>query len=446
MKRSLFLGCLLFLVVHLSAETVKMKDGALISGSILSQTEYILNLATSYGNITLNQREIEQILPDKHRIVLKGGSQLVGIITDMDEFNLTLQTDEGTIVHIDMPQIVSVEAYDYERGENAQKEYVEKTQAAAAVAAATAAQQQATATASTVAAEGGLTFDSDINQVFGAQKATVVNGEVVTPSAQVTKQAPRPLTDEEAFLKGVKTGEVTQQEYASAAKEELLKKNQHKKAKKEPVKRPSEKEFSKYFSIQAGVRPMDLKLDNSSRGANWTADDKDIDVGGTGAAVSAKFLWRIKDSNFWVGPKLGISNVPSAKFADKDQAVADANATAIGAGDPPPYPDPQVRTSGQVLNIGAAANYYLTPKSKFAFYLTASAEYELLKLNYRGELNSTTINSSGIAASAGIGVETWVDDLMLGLEVREVMAKRSGDLSASSSASTVAQVQLSWKF
>ena len=68
-----------------------MKDGNLITGSIVAQTEYTLNLTTSYGTITLNQREIDQILPDKHRIVLKGGSQLVGQILDLDEFNLKLK-------------------------------------------------------------------------------------------------------------------------------------------------------------------------------------------------------------------------------------------------------------------------------------------------------------------------------------------------------------------
>ena len=61
----LTLSFLLGALCALQAETLKMKDGTLISGSILSQTEYTLNLATSYGNITLNQRDIEQILPDK---------------------------------------------------------------------------------------------------------------------------------------------------------------------------------------------------------------------------------------------------------------------------------------------------------------------------------------------------------------------------------------------
>lgn len=435
MKRVLFF---LFLgyALALHAETIKLNDGSLISGSILSQTEYTLNLATSYGNITLNQREIEQILPDKHRIILKGGTQLIGVITDMDEFNLKLQTEDGNIVNIDMPQIVSVEAYDYDRGENAQKELVEKKQEQAAqVAAQTATVSGAAAThPATVEAEGGLTFDSDINQVFGAQQATVVNGQVVTPSAQVQTATPKPMTNEEAFLKGVKTGEISQQDYASAAKEELLKKNQAKKTTKEPKKRPSEKSFYKYFALQAGVMPTDLKLDNSEQ-PGYTAGDQE-DVGGSGVAVSGKFLWRIKDSNLWVGPQLGIANIPNNEFEDKDPSVAGN----------PSFPDPKVKTSGMILDLGVAANYYILPSNKFSVYATASAGYEMLKLNYRGELNSTTINSDSVTGSLGLGVETWFDDLMLGLEVREVFAQRSGRLKESSAANTVVQAQFSWKF
>ena len=75
MKRTLLTILFISFAAVLSAETIKMKDGNLITGSIVSQTEYVLNLATSFGTITLNQKEIDQILPDKHRIVLKGGSQ-----------------------------------------------------------------------------------------------------------------------------------------------------------------------------------------------------------------------------------------------------------------------------------------------------------------------------------------------------------------------------------
>lgn len=434
MKR--FFRLILFIAVFIlssytpsHAETIKMKDGALISGSILSQTQYTLNLATSYGNITLNQREIEQILPDKHRIVLKGGTQLIGVILDLDEFNLKLQTDDGATVNVDMPQIVSIEAYDYDRGQNAQKEFVEKTQEAQA---AQLAAQQARAQG-TVAAEGGLTFDSDINQVFDSKNATVVNGAVVTPTGRATQTAPKPLTDEEAFLRGTKPEQQAQS--IEETKKELLAENSDKKKDKKEL--PKETDFSKYFALQLGTRLTDLKLDNSSRGEYWTGDDKGIDVGGTGIAVDGKFLWRIKDSNFWAGPALGISNIPNNSFADKQKAVVD---------DPTRYPDPKVKTSGRVLNLGAAVHYYLTPKSRFAVYLVGTAGFEMLKLNYRGEIQSHSFSSNGFTASGGIGIETWVDDLMLGVEAREIYAKRANDLSDSSDTNLVIALHTSWKF
>ena len=412
-----------------------MKDGNLITGSIVSQTEYVLNLATSYGTITLNQKEIEQILPDKHRIVLKGGSQLIGQILDLDEFNLKLKTDEGAVVNIDMPQIVSVETYDYDRGQNAQKDYVEKTQQEAAARQAQAAAVAAGTAPAGVAAAGGLTFDNDIDQVFDTQKAHVVNGQVVTPAVSAAPAAPaQQMTEEEAFIKGVKTGAVSQQEYATAAKEELsAKKEKPKPAKKAPLLH-NEADYHKYFSVQAGVMPLNLKLDNSSRPGYSQGDT--YDVGGTSVAVSSKFLWRVKDSNLWLGPVLGIGSIPNNKFADKDPSL-------IGN---PDFPDPQVRTSGQVLRAGLSAHYYLTPKSRFAFYVAGSALYEMLKLNYRGEMQSYKESSNGVAAAAGLGVETWVDDVMLGVEVREIFARRSGNLKDSAGANTVIQAQLSWKF
>ncbi len=445
MKKSVFaVLCLLCLACAVQAETIKMKSGEFISGSILSQTEYTLNLATSFGTITLNQREIEQILPDKHRIILKGGTQLVGVILDLDEFNLKLQTDDGATVNVDMPQIVSIEAYDYDRGQNAQKEFVEKTQQVQQAKEEAKQAAAAKGAAPVVEAAGGLTFDSDIDQVFAAQKATVVNGSVVTPSATVTQAAPKLLTDEEAFIKGVKTGAVSQTDFAKAAKEELNKKKVVQPAVKTADK-PREKDFSKYFAIQAGAMPLDLKLDNSARDG-YDAQDDSIDVGGTSAAVSSKFLWRVKESNLWAGPVLGIANIANASFADKDPAVQAANAADIYAGREPSYPDPTVRTSGQILTLGAAANYYLNPNSRFVFYVTASAMYEMLTLNYRGEMQSNSIKSNGFAGGAGVGVETWVDDIMLGLEARQVFAQRSGELKNSAASNTVIQAQFSWKF
>jgi len=43
-------------------------------------------------------------------------------------------------------------------------------------------------------------------------------------------------------------------------------------------------------------------------------------------------------------------------------------------------------------------------------------------------------------------METWVDDLMLGVEVRQVFASRQDELKKSASSNTVIQAQLSWKF
>ena len=439
MKKCIFLFIFLFCCAALHAETLKMKDGTLISGSIISQTEYTLNLTTSYGTITLNQREIEQILPDKHRLVLKGGTQLIGVILDMDEFNLKLQTDDGATVNVDMPQIVSIEAYDYDRGQHAQQEFVEQQQQlaqqkaaqAAAVAAAGATQT------GTVQAAGGLTFDSDINQVFGAQKATVVNGQVQTPQAQAVQAAPRPMTDEEAFLKNVKAGTVSQQEYAAKAKEELSAKKPAQKKKAAPVKH-IEKNYAKYFSVQAGVMPLDLNVSGTAIGSPaLNMGDKKVDVGGTSVAISSKFLWRIKESNLWLGPTVGFANIGARNFSHTNGTdTLDA------------------RTNGTIFSLGAAGNYYLNPKSRFACYLTAAAQYEMLSLEYNGETNvggttsyfNNSISSNGPSGSVGVGVETWVDDLMLGVEVRQVFAPRKDELKKSAASNTVIQAQLSWKF
>ena len=444
MKKSVFAVCVLLAAGGLSAETIKMKTGELISGSILSQTEYTLNLATSYGNITLNQREIEQILPDKHRIILQGGSQLVGVILDLDEFNLKLQTDDGTVVNVDMPQIISIEVYDYDQGEKAQQQFVQQNieQQQAAQAAQEAAQQ--TGSAPTVQAAGGLTFDSDINQVFGAQNATVVNGTVVTPAATVSQTAPRLLSDEEAFIKGVKTGEISQQDYAAAKEELAAKKNTPQK--QTPKISYKEKDFNKYFAVEAGAMPLDLKIGGVVKlGDIATLDlgDQTVDAGGTSAVISSKFMWRIKESNLWIGPMLAFANISNNDYS----AILSPEQTLSAS------------SSGNILTLGAAVNYYLNPASRFSFYLTANASYEMLTLNYRGNITTTSssgtpqeipfrdaLTSNGFSGAVGAGVETWVDDVMLGLEARQVFAPRSGELKESASSNTVIQAKLSWKF
>ena len=454
MKKTLALFLSLFIFSLSSAETVKLKDGTFLSGSIVSQTEYTLNLNTSYGPVVLNQREVEAILPDKHRVFLKGGSQLVGVIIDLDEFNMKLQTDEGT-VNIDMPQIVSVEVYDYEQGETAKQTITQKQiQQQEALAKETARQatlsgsSAATAASGTVQAAGGLTFDSDIEKVFDVKKAEVVNGQVQTvqeiSAADIRAQRAAQMTEEEAFLKGIspaKSEEKIQQtaEAARSGKLEKIKKAEAKKA-----KRPKDANSNKYFAITVGSQTGDLKLDNSKRqGFSGTSP---YDVGGNGVRAEAAFLWRLKSSNLWLGPALAIANIPNASF--EDLTARKANDEAIALGNPPPYTatDLDVSTSGQMIDLMAKANYYFNPDSLFSVYVTGSIGYRMLSLNYQGVIESTTVDSNGFIASAGLGVETHVDDMMLGLEVQEFFSPYSGQLKDSDSANTVISAKISWKF
>ena len=379
---------------------------------------------------------------------------MVGVIIDLDEFNMKLQTDEGT-VNIDMPQIVSVEVYDYEQGETAKQTITQKQiQQQEALAKETARQatlsgsSAATAASGTVQAAGGLTFDSDIEKVFDVKKAEVVNGQVQTvqeiSAADIRAQRAAQMTEEEAFLKGIspaKSEEKIQQtaEAARSGKLEKIKKAEAKKA-----KRPKDANSNKYFAITVGSQTGDLKLDNSKRqGFSGTSP---YDVGGNGVRAEAAFLWRLKSSNLWLGPALAITNIPNANF--EDLTARKANDDAIAQGNPPPYTatDLDVSTSGQMIDLMAKANYYFNPDSLFSVYVTGSIGYRMLSLNYQGVIESTTVDSNGFIASAGLGVETHVDDMMLGLEVQEFFSPYSGQLKDSDSANTVISAKISWKF
>ena len=70
----------------------------------------------------------------------------------------------------------------------------------------------------------------------------------------------------------------------------------------------------------------------------------------------------------------------------------------------------------------------------------------MLSLNYRGGIESTSIDANTFIASAGLGIETHVDDMMLGIEVQEFFSPYSGQLKDSDSANTVISAKISWKF
>ncbi len=458
--KKIFIFCIsLFLSSISLAETVKLKDGTFISGSIISQTEYTINLSTPYGPVVLSQRDIESVLPDQHRIYLKGGTQLVGVIVDLDEFNMVLQTADG-IVNIDMPQIVSVEVYDYDQGSAAKQaiaqQQARQEQAAASAAVATTAAGAApvagaSAQAAPVSAAGGLTFDADIEKVFDVKKPEIVNGQVQTVqeiSAAEIRARRAQMSDEEAFLKGVnktKNDEAVIVETAEAARSGKL--EQIKKAEAKRAKRPKDSASDKYFAITVGAQMNDLKLDNTDK-AGFAGTDP-YDVGGTGVRAEAAFLWRVKSSNLWLGPALAIANIPNSSFDDKDPTIEADNKNAEDKGLPLPYPpgsDLSVHTSGQAIDLLLKANYYFNPDDLFSLYLTASGGYRMLSLNYRGVIQSETVSGNTFVGSVGIGAETHFDDMMLGLEVQEFFTPYSGNFKDSSVMNLVASVKFSWKF
>lgn len=450
MKKSCLSLLFFFLFSFSFAETIKLKDGAFITGSIISQTEYTLNLNTSYGPVVLNQREVEAILPDQHRIFLKGGSQLVGIIIDLDEFNLKLQTTEGT-VNIDMPQILSIEVYDYEQGENLQKTISKKqSQQALSVQKESSAVSYSEEKTPNTVNTGGLNFDSDIEKVFDVKKAEVVNGQVQTiqeiSAADIRAQRNAQLSEEEAFLRG--DAATTQEEIkktAEAARSGKLEKIKKAEAKK--ARRPKDANFDKYFAISIGAQLGDLQLDNTEKAGFENTDG--YEVGGTGVRAEAAFLWRVKDSNLWLGPALAIVNIPNTSFEDLDPSIAAANQDAADRGLPIPYPttsDRLVTTGGQMIDLMLKGNYYFNPDSLFSFYMTATAGYRMLSLNYRGVIQSDSLKSNSFVAAAGLGTEVHVDDLMLALELQEFFVTYSGKFSGSSSANTVISAKFSWKF
>ena len=169
------------------------------------------------------------------------------------------------------------------------------------------------------------------------------------------------------------------------------------------------------------------------------------DVGGNGVRAEAAFLWRLKSSNLWLGPALAIANIPNANFEDLDPEVISGNNQSMINHGYLAY-DPEVSTSGQMIDVMAKANYYFNPDHLFSVYLTGNLGYRMLSLNYRGGIESKSIDANTFIASVGLGVETHIDDLMLGLEVQEFFSPYSGELKESDSANTVISAKISWKF
>jgi len=124
-KKTLLLIVLFSFAAAGGAETLRLKNGTILTGQIVERGEYTLNFKTQYGIITVAQRDIVEELPDMQRITLKGGGEIIGVVEDVTQFNVRVKTDKG-YVNVDMPKIDSITVYDYESAEK-QKKYVEQT-------------------------------------------------------------------------------------------------------------------------------------------------------------------------------------------------------------------------------------------------------------------------------------------------------------------------------
>jgi outer membrane biosynthesis protein TonB len=79
------------------AETIKLSDGSVIKGSILSSDDAGVRVLTPAGELALKKSDIVSITSDRYVVSLKDGSVLTGEITDISEAQLSLKTTAGTL-------------------------------------------------------------------------------------------------------------------------------------------------------------------------------------------------------------------------------------------------------------------------------------------------------------------------------------------------------------
>jgi len=410
MKKHLIYLLFIFLPFLANAEAIKLKNGLIINGSIVGQTEYILNVKTSYGTIAINQREVEKIMPDLHRIILKGGGEFIGNIVDMDEFTLSLNTDSG-LVNIDVPQISSMEIYDYNEAEK-QKKYIQTKQELEAEAAKELAQKNAQASdleqaqvkaaAGSSVSDSGIEFDADLEKLF--------------PSKPVV-EAPKDIY---VRFDNAKEEEPTQTE----VKKETTKKV-------DETSQDFKKDFSKnYFEVFFGYQNLPLKLDLQSDGF-----DKGEKLSSSNIAFGLSYL-RKMNTRLWLGGSLAMGMLSKHNF--------ESSLTHI-------------ETSGQAYNIDLKANYYLNPKSITRIYLQGGTGLSSVSVNKNRNIFDTehdkwiqeetkTISSSNISALFGLGIERSIEDLNLGLELKGRYTPYSGKLKESSNISFMLAAKINWFF
>ena len=412
MKKNLLFLLFLFVPLLTNAEAIKLKNGLIINGSIVGQTEYVLNVKTSYGTIAINQREVEKIMPDLHRIILKGGGEFIGNIVDMDEFTLSLNTDNG-LINIDVPQISSMEIYDYNEAEK-QKKYIEtkheleekaseelaKTNAQAS----DIEQAQVKAAAGSSISAGGLEFDADLEKLF--------------PSKPVVEKP----KDVYVVFNNTKEENPQEKETPSASKKEEEKPDEN--------SQNFKKDFSKNnLEVFLGYQNLPLKINLEDIGLS-----KQEDIASSNIAFGVSYF-RKMNNNLWFGGSLSIGMLSKHHFEPNSTTKAE--------------------TSGQIYNIDLKANYYLNPKDTTRFYLQAGTGFYSVSIDknistFNGtnwiQQDTKTISASNINALFAIGAERSIDDLNLGLELQGRYSPYSGKLKESGNISFILAAKINWFF
>lgn len=412
---------LFFVISTLPAfcEAIKLKNGLIINGSIIDRTEYVMKVQTSYGLISLNQREVEKIMPDLHRVFLKGGGEYVGTVVDLDEFNLSLNTDKG-LINIDVSQITSMEIYDYEEAAK-QKKYVEnkieqETQAVQE-------EDKKKADAASNMDTSGLSFDDDLEKVFPSKPQETETVKYVYKTHSDNEEQVKPAEEEKVL---------TEAEKEQRIKEEALSFDQNKKR----------KTGKNYFAVQAGLLASSLKV-------NLTDLDgpEDLKVSGNNIYFGLTYMRKLTD-RFWYGGGFAFS-----MFGKND-------VTYQNGPDPRDLRDTEV--TGEAYDFNALFNFYLNPKNPLRVYLTGglgvngvgiSKSYTDCRENPSnpgewvwGAIEKNDKSYTVFNGNIGIGLEWAIDDINIGFETRLKYMPLKDDLSESSKTSVVATLKTSWFF
>lgn len=421
MKKFFVFLLVLTFTIPAFCEAIKLKNGLIVNGSIIDRSEYILKVQTSYGVISLNQREVEKIMPDLHRVFLKGGGEYVGTVVDLDDFNLTLNTDNG-LVNIDVAQITSMEIYDYEEAAK-QKKYVENKIEQEAQEKAQEEDKKQKATATTMGTSG-LSFDEDLEKVFPSKPQETEEIKYIYKTHEDTPEQIKAAEEELAAAEALTPAEQEQKK-----KEEALSFDQNKKR----------KDGKNYFALHLGVLNTKLNVDISDLDG-----PDDFKISGTGVSFGLNYMRKLTN-RFWWGGGFGFGMLPKKSISYDITPDAKQGDTEI---------------SGQIYDLNALFNFYFNPKSPVRVYLTGGANLTAVGIDrsYAERTNDgsgwtdwTVIKTEDktqtvFGTNVGVGLEWTIDDINIGLETRLKYTPLKKELSNSPKTGVLVTLKTSWFF